>query len=505
MLKGFRNLIQRLDELDDEDSSVSVHAPAVPPAVELPQSLEVPAPPPEAPAAFILYGEEKEASELATSLKVMGVEPQAFADTGAFVRALLTRQPAIAFLHVAEAGDGAIDVLFAMSERRYAGPIQLVADQSPVVNLARRVGERLSLNMLSPLTAPLTAQAVRQVLASQRIKLLPATSATLREALASNLVEFWFQPKIDLGKRQIAGVELFARVRHPELGTLSPGIFLQGATEADLIRLTERGLGAALRSASGFLDAGIHLRVAVNVPLRALFELPVTRMIQEIGPASPRWPGLLFDVSVSQLAADLDRIEAFGAELTAANAKLAIDDFGRSSLSLAALKRLPVAELKLDRSFVNGCSDDPARAKVCASVIDLAHRIGCVAVAVGIERSADARLLAEMGCDVGQGYLFGEPMPEQDLAAMLMKRAVAAASVRPAANKSAAAAGRSSPVASQPDTPDEAGAEALAAPKSGTSKKKAAGPMPVTKSKMTSRRPTPAYRSPASLKRTVWN
>src|SRR5690606_11327472 len=137
------------------------------------------------------------------------------------------------------------------------------------------------------------------------------------------------------------------------------------------------------------------------------------------------------------------------------------------------LEQLPVAELKLDRSFVNGCADDPARARVCASVVELAHRIGCVAVAVGIENNADAGVLAEMGCDVGQGYLFGEPMPEQDLATMLMTRVGAANTDKPGAGDPVAAAAQ-------------------------------AGPKPLTKSTMRLRRPLPAKRSSASLKRTVW-
>ena len=471
VLRGLRNLVQRLDDLDEGEAPDALHGPAEPIAVELPRSLE---PVESAPAAFIFDTDEAAAESLASILQGAGIAARTFTETGAFVRGLLTQPPQVVFVDIAEQGDGAVDALFVMAERNFPGSVQLVSEAlSPVVHVVRRVGERLVLHVAPPLKKPLHAQEVRQVLAAQNLKLLPTTAATLRDSLSADRVEFWFQPKIDLGKRQIAGVELFARVRHPELGTLSPGIFMQGATEADLIRLTERGLGAALRSASGFCEAGIHLRVAVNIPVSALFALPVVEMIREMGPRNPRWPGLLLDVSVGQLAANLERIEALAADLESVNASLAIDDFGRGSMSLAELKQLPVAELKLDRSFVNGCADDPARARVCASVIELAHRIGCVAVAVGIENNADAGVLAEMGCDVGQGYLFGEPMPEQDLATMLMRRVVAANTDKPAAVDPAAAAAQ-------------------------------AGPKPLTKTKMRSRRPLPAKRSSASLKRTVW-
>jgi EAL domain-containing protein (putative c-di-GMP-specific phosphodiesterase class I) len=106
------------------------------------------------------------------------------------------------------------------------------------------------------------------------------------------------------------------------------------------------------------------------------------------------------------------------------NVKLAIDDFGRGYSSLARLKELPFAEIKLDRSFVTDCGTDRSNAPLCKSVIDLAHNFGSAAVAVGIERAADVLALTSMGCDLGQGYLLGQPMPEERLVSLLRQRAV---------------------------------------------------------------------------------
>jgi EAL domain-containing protein (putative c-di-GMP-specific phosphodiesterase class I) len=432
MLKELRGLLQMLDGI--EDDPVPAKGTVAPAAVELPRSVEAPrARASRAPSSFIFDSDAAHAQSLSTILRATGIEPQIFGETGEFVRGLLTRAPSMVFLEVAGQGDGAIDALFAMGERNFPGGVQLMGDVSPVIDVVRRMGERHSLQMLPSIKKPVETQAVMQVLAAQDIKIAPTRSASLGEALATNLIEFWYQPKIDLGKRQIAGVETFARVRHPEFGTLPPGIFMQGATEADLLRLTERALGAALIAAKNFSDVGIHLRVAVNVPVRALVDLPILKMVAELGPTHARWPGLLLDVTVSQLAAELPRVQAMSMDLAAANVRLAIDDFGNGGLPLSAIKQLPVAELKLDRNFVNGCADDRARAKVCASVVDLAHHIGCTPVAVGIERPADMKALMTMGCDVGQGFLFGQPMPEDRLVGMLLKRAVAA----PAANTQA--------------------------------------------------------------------
>lgn len=472
MLKEFRSLMSMLDEIDDSPSPV--HAPVDAVAVELPQALEPAAVPIVAPSTFIFDTDAGHATQLNAILDKSGVEAELFTDTENFVRGLLTRAPSMIFLDVSGDGDAAIDALFAMGGRNYAGGVQLMsAETSPVMDIVRRMGQRHSLQMLPALKKPLETNQVRNVLVSQHFMIAEAPSASLGEALRENWVEFWYQPKIDLVKRQIAGVETFARIRHPELGTVPPAVFMQGASESDLVRLSERAIRAALNAASEFARLGVHLKVAVNIPVRALFDLSITSMVRELGPKTPRWPGLVLDVTAAQLARDFARVEAMGAELAAVNVHLAIDDFGRANLPLQNLKQLPIAELKLNRNFVQGCSEDPGRAKMCAGVVELARHMGCVAVAVGIENAADLRVLAALRCPVGQGYLFGQPMPEPELAGLLLKRAVSQAA-QPAAP---------APAATGP-TPVQA---PVAAPKQ---------PVPVSP-----RQPM----HPRPLKRSVWN
>ena len=138
-----------------------------------------------------------------------------------------------------------------------------------------------------------------------------------------------------------------------------------------------------------------------------------------------RWPGLLLDVTEEQVVDNIEAIQAMSPDLVACNVTLAIDDFGRAKLPPSKLRELPFTELKLDRAFVNGCADDLARSTICRSAIELAHHFGCTAVAVGIERGVDMRALSTMGCDLGQGFLFGQPVPEEELVEILIKRAVA--------------------------------------------------------------------------------
>ena len=204
---------------------------------------------------------------------------------------------------------------------------------------------------------------------------------------------------------------------------LPPDAFMPNADERSVTELTERALPSALTTAANFSQIGINLRFAVNMSITALASLPIANMVREYGPKKTSWSGLILDVTEEQIVADLPLVRSIAKRLASCNTKLAMDDFGSGKLSLAKLHELSFAELKLDRAFVTNCGTEKSNAAVCKTVVDLAHNFGSVAVAIGVEKAADVYVLQALGCDLGQGFLFGEPMPEERLATVLRERA----------------------------------------------------------------------------------
>ena len=162
--------------------------------------------------------------------------------------------------------------------------------------------------------------------------------------------------------------------------------------------------------------------MAVNIPVSALVKLAVPDIVQTYRPQFEKWPGLIIDVTEEQIVTDLALATDITKRLAHLDVQLAIDEFGRGYSSLARLKELPFAELKLDRAFVTDCGTDKVNAPLCKTVIDLAHNFGSVAVAIGIEKASDALALISMGCDYGQGFLLGQPMPEERFVSLLRQR-----------------------------------------------------------------------------------
>jgi EAL domain-containing protein (putative c-di-GMP-specific phosphodiesterase class I) len=264
-----------------------------------------------------------------------------------------------------------------------------------------------------------------KILSGLKLGIASTTTAKipLSEALASNWVEFWYQPKIDLRKKRLAGVEAFARARHPEHGILLPGAFMSDASEADLIKLAELSMTSALKACDKFSAMGVQLRLAVNIPIQALVKLPVVDIVRSLRPEPGKWPGMIIDITEDQIIKDVPLALNLSMKFAEWNVKLAIDDFGRAYSALTKISSLPFAELKLDRVFVTDCGTNKMNAPLCKTVIDLAHSFGSVAVAVGIEKASDAVALVSMGCDYGQGFLLGQPMPEDRFLSLLRQRA----------------------------------------------------------------------------------
>jgi EAL domain-containing protein (putative c-di-GMP-specific phosphodiesterase class I) len=198
---------------------------------------------------------------------------------------------------------------------------------------------------------------------------------------------------------------------------------MPGAQDSSITRLSELALTCALKAGLAFSKIGINLRLTVNIPVAVLVKLPVEDIVKAHRPPAEKWPGLIIDVPEEQIISDLALAIELAGKLERLNVRLAIDDFGRGYSSLARLGELPFAELKLDRAFVADCGTDKVNAPLCKTVIDLAHNFGRVAVAMGIEKAADAIALVSMGCDFGQGFLLGQPMPEERFISLLRQRA----------------------------------------------------------------------------------
>ena len=191
------------------------------------------------------------------------------------------------------------------------------------------------------------------------------------------------------------------------------------APDAIVLRSHVLGLDEIPASVKAIGRAGAGVN---NIPVPALVKIPIDEIVKRHRPAGEKWPGLIIDVPEEQIVTDLALAGELSKKFEPYNVRLALDNFGRAYSSLAKVEELPFDELKLDRSYVADCGTDKVNAPLCKTVIDLAHNFGRHVVAVGIEKAADALALTSMGCDYGQGFLLGQPMPEERFASLLRQR-----------------------------------------------------------------------------------
>jgi EAL domain-containing protein (putative c-di-GMP-specific phosphodiesterase class I) len=389
--------------------------------------------------AFIIDDESSIRQFISLILQGNGIDTIEFIDGPSFRETTSTTTPDVVFLNVNLEAQDAVVSLEALNSSGFTGAVQLMSNRgSAVLDTVRQAGEQMRIHMLPVLKKPFETSAIQKVITQLKLGHGNGTGdvkVSLAEALKQNWVEFWYQPKIDLRRKQLVGAEAFARVCHPDHGVLLPGTFMPGADEASTHALAEQALVSALKSGLNLSRIGVNLRIAINVPVNCLVKLPVGEIVRHHRPEKDGWPGLVIDVTEEQIVTDLKLASDLSRKLGEYNVRLAIDDFGKAYASLTKLKELPFVEMKLDRSFVVGCGTDKVHAPLCKTVIDLAHGFGAQAVGIGLEKASDTMALISMGCDIGQGFLFGQPMPEQRFIALLKQRVM----VRPAAPSAAAA------------------------------------------------------------------
>jgi len=242
-------------------------------------------------------------------------------------------------------------------------------------------------------------------------------ASELRHAIEADELVVYYQPKIDISGEHIVGVEALIRWQHPEKGMIQPDSFIPMAEETGIIHpFTTWLINEVCHQISIWLDKGIDLVVAINLAPRNLLEADLPEQLHQaiqhwnISPAN-----LMMEITERGLIAEpkramitLDRIHNLGIPIS-------IDDFGTGYSSLAYLKDLPLDELKIDKSFIDGMHDDARSLTIVQMVIQMAHYLGFEVIAEGVESASEWRRLELLECDRAQGYYMARPMPQDQL------------------------------------------------------------------------------------------
>ena len=409
---------------------------AAPPKTAASPPAETPARRSGAPLCIIVDEESSIRQFISLILHGLGIDTIELADGAALRSVRASHEPEVIFHDVSLDSIDVIDSLLRLSKRGYGGSIQLMSRRgAAVLEHVKKVGAENKLNMLPPLKKPFAGDAITKLMQELKLGLsmAAAASASLDEALSKNWIEFWYQPVVDLRKKRLVGAEMYARIRHPEAGVILPAGFMTGAPPEAIARLSELAIATALKSSAAYSKLGISLPINVNIPLDALEKLPIEKLVLDQHPQGTNWSGLNIDVAEEQIINDLGLATELAKKLARIKVGIAIDNFGKGYSSFAKLTEMPFAQIKIDRGITVNCGSDNVNAPLCKTIIGMAHNFGTLAVAMGIEHATDATALMTMGCDYGQGFLLGQPMPESHFAALLKQRGVKGKGRTPAA------------------------------------------------------------------------
>jgi EAL domain-containing protein (putative c-di-GMP-specific phosphodiesterase class I) len=239
----------------------------------------------------------------------------------------------------------------------------------------------------------------------------------LRQALQRGQFELYYQPKVDARSLQVTAAEALLRWKHPQRGVISPMQFIPLAERYGLIGpIGLWVMEEACRQAAQWRQLGLRMRVAVNISGYQMRQDDIVDRI-ETALASHRIPPGRFTCEITESVAmeDTEVTRRAFERLRAAGVHVSIDDFGTGYSSLASLRRLPAAELKIDRAFVCDLEASADARSIAKAIVQMAHTLGLRVVAEGVETEAQRDLLVAMGCDELQGYLFARPMTAKAL------------------------------------------------------------------------------------------
>lgn len=288
------------------------------------------------------------------------------------------------------------------------------------ISLIRNAGTALWAAKSDPLGGPRRFRDADYEQARRRVRM----TRELKVAVANDEFVYHFQPQVHLLTGEWVGAEALIRWNHPLFGCQLPGTFIETAERSGLLlELTERSL-TTVAIFAGRLNANREkpLRFSVNVSAAEFLQLDMAEMLDRVlrlTGADPAW--LTLEITESMFLSDTPGVMDAFERLRQIGVGLSVDDFGTGYSNLRSLEAFPVTEIKIDRTFVRELTTKPSKRVIVRAIIELGRALGLTVVAEGVETDAQREMLSEMGCAVGQGYLFGFPSDGESFMASLAR------------------------------------------------------------------------------------
>ena len=340
--------------------------------------------------------------------------------------------PDVALVDLDMPGMDGVECIGHIAQERLARSVVVVSALDPaLLNTVQTMARAYGLRVLGSVEKPLTRDKLEVVLA--RVDDHAAdegddastefTMAALEEALDNGEIVPWFQPQVEFANGRVVGVEALARWERPDGSVVRPDCFVPVLEREGLAnKLTDRMLDSACRWKRQWDGDGVRLKMSVNVSAAALQDPSAADRYQAIVENHGLLPeDIILEITESSVMTDAARGLGLLARLRLKGFGLSIDDFGTGYSSLAQLSQIPFTELKIDQGFVCDAHAQPRKRAMVEASLGLARKLDLVTVAEGVESVEDWQMLAELGCDMAQGWLIGRPVPGSELQAAVSR------------------------------------------------------------------------------------
>ncbi|PKH04386.1 hypothetical protein CXF72_01190 [Psychromonas sp. MB-3u-54] len=325
-----------------------------------------------------------------------------------------------------------IEVVRHLAEKSYSGSIILVSgEDSRMLQTAERLVRAHNIPLLGSLQKPVNPQNLSTLIDSWKPSCYVSPQVVkkiydaddVRAAIVNHQLVNYYQPKVDVASGKVMGVETLVRWRHPQYGLVFPDQFIGVAEDNGLINdLTREVISDAFSQTKIWRDAGLALRVAVNLSMENLDSLEFTDYLTMAAATAGIVPDdIVLEVTESRLIKNLTTPMEVLSRLRLKRFHLSIDDFGTGHSSLMQLRDLPFNELKVDQGFVHGAANNETLFIIYNASLSLAQQLGMKSVAEGVEDQADWDFIRSSGCDLAQGYYIAKPMPADEIHDWLIK------------------------------------------------------------------------------------